>query len=91
MRYTLIPGPGCPVALLDALNAALQSQSNRRVFHAARSAHRPNKDYALAPFLVYLKESTRLPVEELEGILERASLGFHEAMLLPVLFDTTKR
>lgn len=87
MRYRLIPGQGCPQALVDSLNAALATPSARRVFHAARSAYRPNKDYSQAPFLAYLKESTRLPVEELEVILDRAAIGFHEAMLLPARFD----
>lgn len=92
MRYKLIPGPGgCPQNLVDNLNAALDTPSARRVFHAAKSAYRPHKDYSKRSFLAYLKKSTRLPVEELEVILERASLGFHEAMLLPVLFDMTYR
>lgn len=91
MRYRLIPGHGSPQAPVDSLNAALETPSNRRVFHSARSAYRPQKDYSLTPFLAYLRESTRLPVEELEGILERAVMDFHEAMLLPVRFDMTYR
>ncbi len=38
-----------------------------------------------------LQETLRLPMGELDGILERASMAFQEAMLLPVRFDLRAR
>ena len=91
MRYRLIPSPGCPQALCDRLNAALNTPSARRVYHAARSAYRPRTDHTLRSLQAYLQETLRLPMGELDGILERADMTFKKAMLLPVRFDLTAR
>ncbi len=91
MRYRLIPAPGCPQALCDQLNDALATPSARRVYHAARSAYRLHTDHTLASFQAHLQETLRLPMGELDGILERAAMTFQEAMLLPVRFDLRAR
>ncbi len=91
MRYRLVPGPGCPSDLCERLNAALSTPCARRVFHAAKSAYRAGKDHFQERFLAYLTDRQKLPAGELEAILERASLDFHQAMLLPVMFDMTAR
>ena len=91
MRYQLIPGPGCPPALCDQLNAALSTPSARRVYHAAKSAFRHHREHSDDAFLAYLTRSTNLPVSELPGVLRTARLSLLEAMLLPVLFDMTAR
>lgn len=91
MRYRLVPGPGCPSDLCERLNAALSTPCARRVFHAAKSAYRAGKDHFQARFSAYLTDTRKLPAGELEAILERASLDFHQAMLLPVMFDMTAR
>ena len=91
MRYRLIPAPGCPQALCDRLNDALTTPSARRVYHAARSAYRLLKEHTLASFQADLQETLRLPMGELDGILERAAMTFQEAMLLPVRFDLRAR
>ena len=90
MRYRLVPGPGCPSELCEQLNAALSTPA-RRVFHIAKSAYRARKDHSQERFLAYLAHNRKLPVGELEAILERAALGFHQAMLLPVRFDMTAK
>ena len=91
MRYRLIPGPGCPLDLCEQLNAALTPPGARRVFHAAKSAYRAGRDHFQERFLAYLTDKRKLPAGELEAILERASLDFPQAMLLPVQFDMTAR
>ncbi len=91
MRYRLVPGPGCPSELCEQLNAALSTPSARRAFHTAKSAYRAGKDHSQERFLAYLAHNRKLPAGELEAILERSALGFHQAMLLPVLFDMTAR
>lgn len=80
------------MALLDALNAALDTPSARRVYHTARCAYRSHHSGSLDDFLVYLKDSTRMSMDkELRGILERSSMGLREAMMLPIRFDMTYR
>ncbi|HAO73430.1 MAG: hypothetical protein CMK95_06310 [Pseudomonas sp.] len=91
MRYRLIPGPGCPQVLCDQLNDALGTPSARRVYHAARSAYRPHTDHTLASFQAHFQETLRLPLGELDGILDRAAMTFQEAMLLPIRFDLRAR
>lgn len=80
MRYRLIPGPGCPQALCDQLNAALSTPSARRAYHTARCTYRPRDNGPDA-----------LPFGVLAEALEGASLSLREAMLLPVRFDMTAR
>lgn len=91
MRYRLIADKRCPQALCDRLNDALDTSQARRLYHAAKSTYRFNRDHSETAFRAFLKKSTCLPVENLDDILERSGLGFHEAMLLPVYFDMTGR
>lgn len=91
MRYRLIPGQGCPQVFCDQLNDALATPSSRHVSHAALSAYRLHTEHTLASFQAHFQETLRLPMGELDCILDRAAMTFQEDMQLPVRFDFTAR
>lgn len=95
MRYLLIPSQGCPAALCDQLNAALQTPRSRSVYHAAKGSYSVRRDHDLESFIDYLKTTHRLPragdEDELRALIERSGMGFHEAMMLPVKFDMSAK